>query len=71
MTKKLEELLPLYTECEKCDGSGTWRQSSQDGPRRSSSIGPCPDCESIGAIPSEEGKRVLELVRRWRQAGRL
>lgn len=65
------ESQPLYAECEKCGGSGTWNHSEKRGSSMSWHSGPCPDCESIGAIPSDEGRRILDLVRRWRRVGRL
>ncbi|MXP11118.1 hypothetical protein [Pseudoblastomonas halimionae] len=61
----------LYRECEKCGGSGTFNESEKRGSSMTFSHGPCPDCESIGAIPTDEGARVLDLIRRWRQSGRL
>ncbi|WP_425341794.1 hypothetical protein [Citromicrobium bathyomarinum] len=61
----------LYVECEKCGGSGTWNHSEQRGATRTFHTGPCPDCNSIGAIPTAEGERVLQLINRWRRAGRL
>ena len=59
----------LFRECEKCDGTGEWTPprdgSTIHGPRN------CPDCESIGAIPTPEGERVIELINRWKSRGRL
>lgn len=66
-----DELPPLYRDCGKGGGSGTWNHAEKHGSSMSFHTGPCPDCESIGAIPSPEGKRILDLVQRWRRMGRL
>lgn len=61
----------LYEDCVKCSGTGTWKHSEKTGNGITFYNGPCPDCESIGAIPSAEGRRILDLVSRWRRMGRL
>lgn len=66
-----EEFGALYRECDRCGGSGTLNESEKRGSSKTWATGPCPDCDRIGAIPTSQGKRVLELIRRWRQAGRL
>jgi DnaJ-class molecular chaperone len=59
----------LYTDCAKCNGTGSWipprSGNTTYGPRT------CPDCDGIGAIPTAKGKPVLDLIKRWRQSGRL
>lgn len=64
---------PLYSECKRCAGDGTWIQEPESrgssrviyGPR------PCPDCNGVGAIPTAEGQQVLDLINRWHRAGQL
>ncbi|MBX7501505.1 hypothetical protein K3181_08625 [Qipengyuania sp. YG27] len=65
------QLGALFRECDRCGGSGTFSEFEKRGSSMSWSQGPCPDCKSIGAIPTLQGQRILDLVRRWRQAGRL
>lgn len=61
---------PLFRECSKCGGSGTWNRSEKHGSSISYATEPCPDCENIGAIPTPEGRRILDLIGRWRRTGR-
>jgi DnaJ-class molecular chaperone len=63
----------LFRDCEKCGGRGQWvppiefHGNSQvlHGPRT------CPECNGVGVIPSADGELIIDLIERFRRAGRL
>ncbi|WP_439648379.1 hypothetical protein [Croceibacterium aestuarii] len=64
----------LYSECEKCSGSGIWTPRPEKRPGGGMTLHSprdCPDCEGIGAIPTTQGVAILDLIQRWRRAGKL
>lgn len=64
---------PLYSRCGKCGGSGVWAPPATSGQFFTMSVmpGACPDCEGVGHVATEEGQRILDLVRLWKSHGRL
>lgn len=50
------EIPLLYSECIKCGGSGIWTEPPYRGGSSMTyySLGECPDCEGVGAIPTKE-----------------
>jgi hypothetical protein len=68
MEIKVDELLPL---CEKCEGTGridhyaSPKNQGGFGQRVVGSLfGPCDACEGHGAIPTAEGKALIEFIQR-------
>jgi hypothetical protein len=64
--------LPLYSECAKCSGKGTWTPPPEKRGSGATYFSPrdCPDCNGVGAIPSPQGAAILDLIQRWRRAGK-
>jgi hypothetical protein len=73
MENKVDELLPL---CEKCEGSG--RIDHYAPPKNKggygqrvvmvdSLFGPCDACEGHGAIPTAQGKALIEFIQRAKE----
>lgn len=52
----LERLPALETACPECDGKGHWAKR-----------GRCDECHGAGVVPTEFGKRVLNLIRHNRR----
>lgn len=52
----LSSLLELETKCPECKGNGYWEGR-----------GRCTECHGCGVVPTELGKRVLELFRHHRR----
>lgn len=52
----LEKLPELETVCLECEGKGYWAKR-----------GRCDQCHGIGLVPTEFGKRVLDLIRHNRR----
>jgi hypothetical protein len=49
--KAMEELPELETVCPECEGRRSWPK-----------YGICQECKGMGVVPTEFGKRVLDLV---------
>lgn len=65
---------PLYADCANCGGSGIFAPPRVDrggGSWSQEMPGACPDCAGVGAIPSAEGRAVLELVQRFSRNDRI
>jgi len=64
----------LYRDCPKCGGAGQWNPPIEErgaASRTYYSPQPCPDCDGVGALASSEGQAILDLINRWRRAGKL
>jgi len=63
----------LFSECTKCDGQGLWTPPMEDHGNSKVFQSPrdCPDCGGAGVIPTGDGEKVIELIERWRRAGKL
>jgi len=73
MEIKVDELLPL---CKKCDGTG--RIDHYASPKNQGGYGqrvvmvgslegPCDECEGRGAIPTAQGKALIEFIQRAKE----
>lgn len=63
----------LYSDCEKCGGSGEWQQPAE---RTGNSIvfhgaQECPDCGGLGMNLSPAGQEVVDIILRLKRVGRL
>ncbi len=63
----------LFSECKKCDGRGQWTPPMEQRGNSKTFYSPreCPDCGGAGAIPTADGEKIIELIERWRRAGKL
>ncbi len=63
---------PLYDECRNCEGSGTepFRTERNGSSSRTWGGGTCTQCDGLGIIPTAEGGRILDFIKRLRRSGR-
>jgi RecJ-like exonuclease len=74
MEYKLDDLLPL---CKKCGGMGQvdeyatqQRQGNSYGAKMDYyKFGPCEECQGFGAVPTPQGKILIEFVQRAKEKG--
>ena len=63
----------LFSECERCEGTGFWTRPTERAGNSTRSFSPeeCSDCEGVGKIPTSDGAQILDLINTWRSRGKL
>lgn len=64
----------LFAKCEKCSGTGEYAPPPVQTGGMSwmhQSPGDCPNCQGVGAIPTADGREILQLMKRFTRHGRI